>query len=195
VRLWSEHGKPRTGNLCGVDWYGRGGRVVRRVVTGHDERGRSGVVSDDDAYAVEYGGAGGVFHVVWGRDDVAHFPDAGDQPRWRGSSPPPGGCRFTVIELPPGGENDLDAYVVESMTEFADRTRPGMHSTPTTDFDIVLNGTVGLELDDGEVTLHPGDVVVLNGTLHRWHNRGSTTATIVSVAIGAHHDAFPASTP
>jgi uncharacterized cupin superfamily protein len=70
-----------------------------------------------------------------------------------------------------------------------------MHSTPTTDFDIVLNGTVGLELDDGEVTLHPGDVVVLNGTFHRWHNRGSTISTIVAVAIGAHHDAFPASTP
>jgi quercetin dioxygenase-like cupin family protein len=98
------------------------------------------------------------------------------------------------MELPPGDENDLDVYVVENMTEFADSTRPGMHATPTTDFDIVLNGTVGLELDDDEVILHPGDVVVQNGTLHRWHNRGSTTATIVAVAIGAHHDAFPIST-
>jgi hypothetical protein len=48
-----------------------------------------------------------------------------------GSSPPPGGCRFAVFELPPDGANDLDAYVVESMTEFADRTRPGMHATRT----------------------------------------------------------------
>jgi quercetin dioxygenase-like cupin family protein len=168
--------------------------VVRRVVTGHDERGRSRIVSDDDADAIEYGGPDSVrFHVVWGRDDVAHFPDAGIQPRWRGSFPPPGGCRLTVFELPPGNENNLDAYVVENLTEFADPTRPGMHTTPTTDFDIVLSGTIGLELDEGEVTLHPGDVVVLNGTVHRWHNRGSTRATIVAVTIGAHHDAFPVS--
>jgi len=53
--------------------------VVQRVVTGHDERGRSGVVSDDDADAIEYGGAGGVFQVVWGRDDEVHFPDSGNQ--------------------------------------------------------------------------------------------------------------------
>lgn len=168
--------------------------MVRRVVTGHDERGRSAVASDGAADAIEFGGAGGVFHLVWGRDDPAHFPDAGNQPRWSGPSPPPGGCRFIVFELPPGDKNDLDDYVVESMTEFADRTRPGMHATPTTDFGIVLKGTVGLELENGEVILQPGDVVVQNGTLHRWHNRGSSTATIVGVAIGARHDALPGST-
>jgi quercetin dioxygenase-like cupin family protein len=168
--------------------------MVRRIVTGHDEQGRSGVVSDGDAAAIEFGPAGGLFHLIWGRDDVAQFPDAGVEPRWRGSSPPPGGCRITVMELPPGEAHDLDAYVVENMTESADPTRPGMHATPTTDFDIVLEGTVGLELDTGEVTLHPGDIVVLNGTLHRWHNRGSTAARVVAVVVGAQHDAFPAST-
>lgn len=59
-----------------------------------------------------------------------------------------------------------------------------MHATPRTDFDIILNGTVGLELDDGEVMLQPGDIVVQNGTLHRWHNRGSTVARIVGGGHG-----------
>ena len=165
--------------------------MVRRVVTGHDEEGRSKVVSDGEAAAIEYGPPGGFFHLIWGRDELAHFPDAGDEPRWRASAAPPGGCRVTVMELPPGEENNLDAYVVEHMAEFADASRPGMHVTPTSDFDIVLTGTIGLELDDGEVTLRPGDVVVLNGTQHRWHNRGSTTATVLSVMTGATHDAFP----
>jgi quercetin dioxygenase-like cupin family protein len=153
------------------------------------------VVSDDQAGAIDYGrtGAGGRFHLVWGRDDVAHFPDAGVQPHWSGSFPPPGGCRVTVFDLPPGETNDLDGYVGEVLTEFADPARPGMHTTPTTDFDIVLHGTVGLELDDGEVVLHPGDVVVQNGTAHRWHNRGPTVATMAVLTIGARHDAFPAS--
>jgi hypothetical protein len=70
----------------------------------------------------------------------------------RRPSPPPGGCRVVVFELPPGETNDLDAYVTESMTEFADPTPPGMHATPTSDFDIILNGTVGLELDDARRT-------------------------------------------
>ena len=45
--------------------------------------------------------------------------------------------------------------------------------------------------DDGEVTLEPGDVVILNGTMHRWHNRGSTTAKMISITVGAVLDAFP----
>jgi mannose-6-phosphate isomerase-like protein (cupin superfamily) len=96
------------------------------------------------------------------------------------------------MELPPADTNDLDDYITRDMREFADQTRPGMHATPTIDFDIVLNGTVGLELETEEVILHGGDIAVLNGTLHRWHNRGSITATVVAVAMGAYHDAFPA---
>ena len=45
---------------------------------------------------------------------------------------------------------------------------PGMHTTPTIDFEVVLDGEVWLELDDGaEVLLRPGDTVVQNGTRHR----------------------------
>jgi quercetin dioxygenase-like cupin family protein len=95
------------------------------------------------------------------------------------------------MELPPGEESNLDGWVSETMSDFADTGRPGMHSSPSQDFDIVLEGTVGLELDDGETLLQAGDVVVLNGAMHRWHNRGSTTAKMVSVVIGAEHQAFP----
>jgi len=51
-----------------------------------------------------------------------------------------------------------------------------------------MEGRVGMELDNGvEVLLGPGDVVVQNGTRHRWHNRGDTVARWVSVTIGANH--------
>jgi quercetin dioxygenase-like cupin family protein len=63
-----------------------------------------------------------------------------------------------------------------------------MHRTPTIDYDVVLTGTVGLELDDGaEITLGPGDVVVQNGTRHRWHNRGDSPARVLAVTVGARH--------
>jgi quercetin dioxygenase-like cupin family protein len=165
--------------------------MVRRVVAAHGPDGRSAVVSDGEADRFPYGPEGGFFHILWGRDEVAHFPDDGAPPAWWAAFAPPGGCRIVVMELPPGDENNLDRHVSETMSEFADPERPGMHASPSQDFDIVLEGSVGLELDEGEVTLHAGDVVVINGAMHRWHNRGSTTAKVVSVTVGATHDAFP----
>jgi mannose-6-phosphate isomerase-like protein (cupin superfamily) len=64
-----------------------------------------------------------------------------------------------------------------------------MHRSATHDYDIVIEGIVGLELDDGvEVALYPGDFVVLNGTRHRWHNRGDSIARVFAVAVGAYHE-------
>ena len=69
---------------------------------------------------------------------------------------------------------------------------PGMHTTDTIDFEVVLDGEVSLELDDGvEVHLRPGDTVVQNGTRHAWRNHGDTTARLAVFLIGAHHERFP----
>src|SRR5207248_1847037 len=63
---------------------------------------------------------------------------------------------------------------------------PGMHTTDTVDFEVVLSGEVWLELDDGaEVHLKPGDTVVQNGTRHAWRNKGSEPATLVAFINGA----------
>jgi quercetin dioxygenase-like cupin family protein len=68
---------------------------------------------------------------------------------------------------------------------------PGMHTTRTIDFEVVLSGEVVLELDDGAtVHLHPGDTVVQNGTRHRWSNPGREPATLAVFMCGAHHDAL-----
>jgi quercetin dioxygenase-like cupin family protein len=125
---------------------------------------------------------------LWGRDDIAHFPDDGSPPHRSSAFPPPGGCQISIIVLPPGDSREFDEFVSGALAEYAEPGRPGVHRTATIDFDIVLEGTVGLELDDGEVVLHPGDVAVLNGTRHRWHNRGAGVAKWASVNIGARHD-------
>ena len=64
-----------------------------------------------------------------------------------------------------------------------------MHRTATLDDDVVLEGTVGLELDDGaEVTPGAGDVVVQKGTRHRRHNRGDSIARVLAVTVGAYQE-------
>ena len=163
---------------------------MRRVVTGHDEQGRSVVVADGELDSFPTGEGGNLAWTVWGRDDTAHYPDGGEQPSADAVFPPVGGCRVTMVRLVPGATKEFDAFVASGLPEFADPARPGMHRTASLDYDIVLEGTIGLELDGQEVLLRPGDIVVQNGTRHRWHNRGSEPATMAVIEIGAHHAAM-----
>jgi len=63
----------------------------------------------------------------------------------------------------------------------------GFHRADTTDFGVVLSGNLALQLDDGaEVSLSLGDVLIENGTRHRWRVVGNVPATLASFIIGAH---------
>jgi mannose-6-phosphate isomerase-like protein (cupin superfamily) len=157
--------------------------MVRRVVTGHED-GRSRFVADESVEAMPLG-PGGDSWLVWGRDDTARFPDAGAQPEPTTAFPPVGGCRMLVIRLAAGQSQAFDQFVTEGLAEFADPSQPGMHRTASLDFDLVLSGSVVLELDDGEVELHAGDIVVQNGTRHRWENRGTEDAVLAVTIVGA----------
>ena len=61
----------------------------------------------------------------------------------------------------------------------------GMHWTDTVDVELVLSGEIELHLDDGTVTLRPGDWVVQNGTRHAWLNRTDEPCVIAAVFFGA----------
>jgi mannose-6-phosphate isomerase-like protein (cupin superfamily) len=161
---------------------------MRRVVTGHTEDGRAIVVSDGEPDRIPIGERGTATTLIWGREDPGRFPDDGTQPPVSTIFPPPGGSSIAVMELAPGGD-EFHEFVSTALAPWADPDVPGMHRTATMDYDVVLEGTIGLELDGGvEVTLHAGDVVIQNGTRHRWHNRGTTTARMLAVTIGAYNE-------
>jgi mannose-6-phosphate isomerase-like protein (cupin superfamily) len=172
---------------------------VRRVVTGHDASGKSVLVSDEAVAPQAHTG----FHRLWGGDDTPQFPDDGSMPDHHMYFPPIGGFRFGMFSLAPDSTagSDIDAAAgladVEAeapgLLRYMDLSDPGMHTTDTIDFEVVLEGTVVLELDDGaEVTLHPGDTAVQNGTRHRWKNPGGTTARLAVFMCGASHAAVSA---
>ena len=167
---------------------------VRRVVTGHDESGKSVFVSDEAVAPSQTTG----FHRLWGGDKTPQFPDDGAMPEHRMYFPPIGGFRFGMFAIPPASTAGSDMNPADFEAEapgllrYMDRSDPGMHTTDTIDFEVVLEGTVILELDDGaEVTLNPGDTVVQNGTRHRWKNPGDTTARLAVFMCGASHSAVP----
>ncbi len=64
-----------------------------------------------------------------------------------------------------------------------------MHRTSTVDYVVVIKGEIVLVLDDSEVTLRQGDVVVQRGTDHAWENRSSQPARMAFFHIDAQFDA------
>ncbi len=174
---------------------------IRQVVTGHDAGGRSVFVADTVVHGVRPALIpGSEFHVMWGADAAATYPGDGTRPATTAYFPGPGGYRFGFVTLPPDGvsiQPPLD--IAEALAEFEDALPgllghmepddPGMHTTDTTDFEVVIVGEVILELDDGaEVLLRPGDTVVQNGTRHRWRNPGTVPATFAVFTVGAHRE-------
>ena len=179
---------------------------VRRVVTGHDGKGKSVFASDEKVKPVTVQLLPGAeFHRLWGADDAPKFPDDGSQPAHSTYFPPIGGFRFGLFMIPPATTvpaADLDLAVAmaemeEKMPGLAahmEPESPGMHTTATIDFEYVISGSIVLELDDGaEVTLNAGDTVVQNGTRHAWRNRGTEPCRLVVAICGAHHATEPPS--
>jgi mannose-6-phosphate isomerase-like protein (cupin superfamily) len=72
------------------------------------------------------------------------------------------------------------------LAECFEMDNPGMHTTDTVDYDIMLEGELTLEVDGGERRiLRPGDIVVQHGTRHAWRNHTNKPATLVAILIGA----------
>lgn len=180
--------------MTGTDSIRSPGASVRRIVTGHTPDGASIVASDERVDPMAIGSVGSSVVMLWRRDDAGRFPDDGAAPASEGLFPPPGGSSIAIVAIDPEGD-DIDQQVVSVMGPWADPTRPGIHRSPTLDYNFVLEGTLTLELDDGvEVTLAAGDLVVQNGTRHRWSNPGDTVARFLTVSVGAANE-LDGSTP
>src|ERR1700722_4048323 len=170
---------------------------VRRVVSGQEPTGKSGIVSDELVEPIEI--APGM-HVLpmWGSDELPRFPQSGTHPGFRNFLPGVGGYRFFIFSISANTiaaraskMSPLSDEVVARMGANVGRTLEkngrGMHTTDTVDLEIVLEGEVGLEFDDGkQIFLSAGDFFVQNGARYRWFNQGPVTAVIACVMIGGH---------
>jgi uncharacterized cupin superfamily protein len=58
-----------------------------------------------------------------------------------------------------------------------------MHRTRSIDYGIVLEGEIYMILDDSEVRLRAGDVVVQRGTDHAWENRSTQVARMAFILV------------
>ena len=168
---------------------------MRRIVTGHNEKGKS-IITLDGPPARSIGeDVGGLFE-LWNTDGEEVIStdnlDRADQEIIL--SPPSGGIKFRYFQINPIPEGipedvmqDMAAEAFEKIGAAHHRIdtskHPAMHKTETIDYIILLKGDVTLILDEEEIDLEPFDVVVQRGTNHAWVNNGTEPALLIAVLV------------
>lgn len=174
-------------------------KTVRRVVTGHDSAGRAVVAIDGPTPATFSNPLrpGYQWSQVWMTDaspvPIDNAPDPTNRPVK--IEPAEHGSVIRVIEFPPETPESLARAREQSREVFArmgsadaatgrpQSRHPLMHRTKTVDYGIVLEGSITMVLDETEVELSAGDIVVQRGTNHAWSNRSGQTCRMVFILL------------
>ncbi len=149
-----------------------GPQLIRRVVTGHDDKNIAKVIIEGAAQNICGNRPGQFTTMMWCTDSAPCAMPVGETAedmgaRVLGTYPPVAGTRFMIAEYPPNN-------------------KPTMHRTETVDYIIVLSGRIDMEMDKGElVTLGPGEVMIQRGTNHAWINRYDEVCRMAFVLVDA----------
>ena len=177
---------------------------IHRVVTGHDADGKA-IVASDGALPTVVGIAaipGTVFHEVWETHAAPAAVDNGADPTTGPLRlpPPRQGTRIRFVDIPPDTAEFLAQGAMrmkEAFTQVGDATastvrrgspHPLMHRTESIDYGVVIDGEMTLVLDDSEVLLQPGSVVIQRGTNHAWANRSGRPCRMLFVLVDGAYD-------
>ena len=169
-------------------------RSTRRVVTGHDESGKAVALFDGPAPNVRLRQASGLTStLLWVTEESPADNSGGADRAAReiGVAPPPRGSVFRVVDFPPAAEIGAvdNAAILKEMGlaggGHSEPRHPAMHRTKSIDYAVVIEGEIDMLLDDSEVHLKAGDVLVQRGTNHAWVNRGTESCRMAFVLIDA----------
>jgi uncharacterized cupin superfamily protein len=172
-------------------------RPIRRVVAGNDARGRSAVLFDSAVPNYFPRATGTCFYELWTLDQVpiglAGPADAGAAGRPFMHSPPADGAHWRITHSPAkrveiasrAEQAKLNAENATGGTQRLQGARhEGMHRTPSIDYAICLEGERHLVLEDSDVVIRAGDVVIQLGNWHSWDNRSGVPVLMSYVMIG-----------
>jgi quercetin dioxygenase-like cupin family protein len=175
----------------------------KRALTGRDDAGKSVFKSFDvTPKVVEIDSNPGLtFYELYMTEAVPGLSGLEPDPMLAGTKafPGPGGTMFRLISYPPkrpeGWKPPPGVTFESALQEMSDkvpgmgdhfeRGAPGMHTSDTVDYGVVVRGEMTLELDDGaKVHLRQGDCIVQNGTRHRWRNPLPEPCLMAFISIG-----------
>jgi hypothetical protein len=175
-------------------------RQFRRVITGHNKDGNAVVLSDAPAPFVHVNR----LDPEWYSTDLfrtsetparilKNTPETTDGPRRQ--LPAKNGSVLRINHFPPESEAVGKLTPEDARRAFAalgnERAstfgrgghHPLMHRTETIDYALVLEGEITMVMDQEDVVLRAGDVLVQCGTNHAWSNRSAKPAIVAFVLI------------
>ncbi len=176
-------------------------RKIRRIITGHDAKGRSVFVADKPSPHVIATAGVPVFGVtdVW-RTDRTPADNKSTKDPCKGIqqlAPQANGSVVRVVEFPPDkvwmkkikaedafatlGKSGSDALAANKSSA----RHPMMHTTNTVDYAIILSGEIWAVMDVGEKKMKAGDILVQRGTNHAWANRSNKPCLVAFILIDA----------
>jgi len=167
---------------------------TRRIVTGHDARGKAIALFDGPVLPQQKSPGGNAVSMLWvtGESpvDIAGSVDRSETKM--GVPPPTNGSIFRIVDFPPTSKNagPVDHHQVLLGMGIDPSTQgymrhPNTHRTRSIDYAIVLDGEIDMLLDDTEVHVKAGDVLVQQGTNHAWVNNGTKPCRIAFILIDA----------
>ena len=171
---------------------------TRRIVTGHDTHGRAMVLYDTPAPVFHPKNRPGVeVTTLWVTTETpTSVTDATDRTQGQVALiPPANGTVFRIVEFSPEKEwiDQIDREAAresfasfgaeQALDEAEEPPHPLMHKTETIDYALVLSGECHMVLDDSEVLVTAGDVIIQRGTNHAWSNRSDRPCRIAFVLI------------
>ncbi len=169
---------------------------IRRVVTGHDENGKSVFIIDGNAPAVKEMNSmpGLALTDLWQTNGApaenTGNVDSADRPVVL--EPPANGTIFRLVEFPPDSAWRGKADAGEAFDSIGaghapvkGSDDPMMHKTSTVDYLIVVKGEIWAILDDSEVCLKQGDIMVQRGTNHSWSVRTDEPCLLAAILVNA----------
>ena len=169
---------------------------VRRIVTGNDAQGRSRIVEDAPATAIRTVAERPGYRAVnvWRTTETpASIASADSIQNHKGILPPKNGNILRIIDFPPEPKDPAErqrriaatfgTIFTDAAHDKREGKHPGMHTTQTVDYAIILEGEIWAVMDEGETLMKAGDVLIQRGTNHAWANRSDKTARIAFVLI------------
>jgi len=167
-------------------------KSTRRIVTGHDSQGKA-VVLFDGALPPQPRGANGVTLLWVTREFPVDAATAADHAQTTiGVPPPDNGTVFRIVEFAPADAHAasidhnqiLRSMGIDPATQGYAR-HVHTHRTRTIDYAVVLEGEIDMLLDDSEIHVKAGDVLVQQATNHAWVNNGTKPCRIAFILIDA----------
>jgi hypothetical protein len=172
-------------------------KSTRRIVTGHDDQGKAIALTDGQILPKQRSPGGNAISMLWVTEETpADLTVASDRAELPVGVPPPSsGSIFRIVDFPPtsasGGRSEhvdhnkiLTAMGIDPATQGYLR-HANTHRTRSVDYAIILDGEIDMLMDDSEVHMKAGDVLVQQGTNHAWVNNSGRPCRIAFILIDA----------